>query len=190
MTSAASRPAVHLNPENRNVVRPCGSQRGSPGMAREWPGGLQLGPRLSLVREPNTLSKSVGARSHWVAMVCDLRGRFVLAVRERLRTLANETRTETGRRVTSPGCRTHHLTCIAWNRWLRPRWAWMCFPEPPVRLAVLLPHWPNPDGMALFQSASIEAVWPHGWDSVTLVVACSSNRPLSPALPGRTGELG
>jgi hypothetical protein len=36
------------------------------------------------------------------------------------------------------------------------------FHEPPVRLAVLLPHQPSPDGLALLQSASIEAIWPHG----------------------------
>ena len=36
------------------------------------------------------------------------------------------------------------------------------FHEPPVRLAVLLPHQPNPDGLALLQSAGIEAIWPHG----------------------------
>ena len=30
--------------------------------------------------------------------------------------------------------------------------------EPPVHLAVLLPHQPGPDGLALLQSASIEAI--------------------------------
>lgn len=36
------------------------------------------------------------------------------------------------------------------------------FHELPVRLAVLLPHHPSPDGLALLQSAGIEAIWPHG----------------------------
>jgi hypothetical protein len=36
------------------------------------------------------------------------------------------------------------------------------FHEPPVRLAVLLPHQPSPDGLTLLQSAGIEAIWPHG----------------------------
>ncbi len=36
------------------------------------------------------------------------------------------------------------------------------FHEPPVHLAVLLPHQPRPDGLALLQSADIEALWPHG----------------------------
>jgi hypothetical protein len=36
------------------------------------------------------------------------------------------------------------------------------FHEPPVHLAVLLPHKPRPDGLALLQSANIEAIWPHG----------------------------
>jgi len=36
------------------------------------------------------------------------------------------------------------------------------FHELPARLAVLLPHQPNPDGLALLQSAGIEAIWPHG----------------------------
>jgi hypothetical protein len=36
------------------------------------------------------------------------------------------------------------------------------FHEPPVRLAVLLPHQPSPDGLDLLQSAGIEAIWPHG----------------------------
>jgi len=36
------------------------------------------------------------------------------------------------------------------------------FHEPPVRLAVLLPHQPSPDALALLQSACIEAIWPHG----------------------------
>jgi len=30
--------------------------------------------------------------------------------------------------------------------------------EPPVHLAVLLPHQPSPDGLALLQSTSIEAI--------------------------------
>ena len=36
------------------------------------------------------------------------------------------------------------------------------FHEPPVRLAVLLPHQPNPDGLTLLKSAGIEAIWPYG----------------------------
>jgi hypothetical protein len=36
------------------------------------------------------------------------------------------------------------------------------FHELPVCLAVLLPYKPNPDGLALLQSAGIEAIWPHG----------------------------
>lgn len=36
------------------------------------------------------------------------------------------------------------------------------FHEPPVRLAVLLSHQPSPDGLALLQSAGIEAIWLHG----------------------------
>ena len=36
------------------------------------------------------------------------------------------------------------------------------FHEPPVRLAVLLPHPPNRDGLTLLQSAGIEAIWSHG----------------------------
>jgi hypothetical protein len=32
------------------------------------------------------------------------------------------------------------------------------FHEPPVRLAVLLRHQPNPDGLILLQSADIEAI--------------------------------
>jgi len=36
------------------------------------------------------------------------------------------------------------------------------FHEPPVSLAVLLPHQPSPDGLALLQSAGIDAIWPHG----------------------------
>jgi len=36
------------------------------------------------------------------------------------------------------------------------------FHEPPVRLAVLLPHQPSPDGLALLQSTGIDAIWPHG----------------------------
>ena len=36
------------------------------------------------------------------------------------------------------------------------------FHELLVRLAVLLPHQPNPDGLALLQSAGIEGIWPHG----------------------------
>lgn len=35
------------------------------------------------------------------------------------------------------------------------------FHEPPVRLAVLLPHQPNADGLNLLRSAGIEAIWPH-----------------------------
>lgn len=35
------------------------------------------------------------------------------------------------------------------------------FHESPVRLAVLLPHQPNRDGLTLLQSAGIEAIWPH-----------------------------
>lgn len=34
--------------------------------------------------------------------------------------------------------------------------------EPHVRLAVLLPHKPSPDGLALLQSAGIEAIWRYG----------------------------
>jgi hypothetical protein len=36
------------------------------------------------------------------------------------------------------------------------------FHEPPVRLAVPLPHQPNRDGLTLLQSAGIEAIWLHG----------------------------
>jgi hypothetical protein len=36
------------------------------------------------------------------------------------------------------------------------------FHELLVRLAVLLPYQPNPDGLALLQSAGIEGIWPHG----------------------------
>jgi hypothetical protein len=36
------------------------------------------------------------------------------------------------------------------------------FHGPPVHLAVLLPHQPGPDGLALLQSIGIEAIWPHG----------------------------
>lgn len=36
------------------------------------------------------------------------------------------------------------------------------FHEPPVRLAVLLPHQPSSGGLALLQSAGIEAIWEHG----------------------------
>ncbi len=36
------------------------------------------------------------------------------------------------------------------------------FHSPQVRLAVLLPYPPNPDGLALLRSAGIEVVWPHG----------------------------
>jgi hypothetical protein len=36
------------------------------------------------------------------------------------------------------------------------------FHEPPVRLAVLLPHPPNHDGLDLLRSAGIEAIWPRG----------------------------
>jgi hypothetical protein len=31
-----------------------------------------------------------------------------------------------------------------------------------VRLAVLLPHQPNPNGLILLQSAGIEAIWQYG----------------------------
>jgi hypothetical protein len=32
------------------------------------------------------------------------------------------------------------------------------FHEPPMRLAVLLPHEPNPDGLTLLRSAGMEAI--------------------------------
>jgi hypothetical protein len=47
------------------------------------------------LREIKTLSKSVGARSRQVGMVCDVGGRTGPSPRERAWTLANETRTET-----------------------------------------------------------------------------------------------
>ena len=56
------------------------------------------------------------------------------------------------------------------------------FHEPPVRLAVLLPHLPNRDGLTLLQSAGIGRYGLTEQDSATRPMAHSSNRrPISRA---------
>jgi hypothetical protein len=68
---------------------------------------LAAWPRLSLVQEPNTLSKSVDVRSREVSGVCDLELRPGPVIRGCPRTAANETRTETGAASVPKGFQEH-----------------------------------------------------------------------------------
>ena len=84
-------PPVHMSPENPECRSSVWLLRDGSLMARRLAAG-----RLSLVQEPNTLSKSVDVCSCQVSAVCDLELRPGPVIRGRPRTAANETRTETG----------------------------------------------------------------------------------------------